>query len=186
MGAPQPKPNLDDFLVWERSQADKHFYFRGEIFARVGVRQAHAHATLNIGAALKSALRGSPCRVFVADMMVKVEAADAAFYPDVTVSCDARDWATPYHLAHPTLIVEVLSDSTAAFDRGEKFSACRLLSSLMEYVLVDVDARRVEVYRKNSAGRWDLFEFRQGEPATFASISATIAAETLYEDVEAA
>lgn len=185
MGVPQPKPNLDDFLVWERDQTDKHFYFRGEIFAMVGVRQAHAHVTLNIGAALKSALRGSPCRVFVADMMVKVAAADAAFYPDVTVSCAARDRETPYHLTHPKLIVEVLSDSTAAFDRGRKFAACRLLPSLEEYVLVDIDARRVEAYRKNAAGRWELFEFRHAEPVTFASVGATMEAEAVYEDVEA-
>jgi len=186
MGVPQPKPKFEDFLDWERSQSEKHFYFHGEIFAMVGVRQAHAHVTGNLFAALKSTLRGSPCRVFVADMLVKVEAAEAAFYPDIVVSCDERDRTTPYHLAHPKLIVEVLSESTAAFDRGPKFAAFRQLPSLEEYVLIDIDARRVEAYRKNSAGRWELFEFCNAAPVTLASVGATLAAETVYEDVEAA
>lgn len=184
MALPQESLSLDAFIDWEMAQPERHFFYRGEVFAMVGVRQAHAHVALNVGAALKSALRGTPCRAFVADMKLKVEAADALFYPDVMVSCDARDKATPLYLSHPKLIVEVLSDSTAAFDRGAKFAACRMIDTLEEYVLVDIDARRVEAFRRNVTGRWELFEFPGETPTEFASIGITLDAATLYENVE--
>lgn len=184
MGVPHPKPTLEHFLAWENEQAERHFYYRGEIFAMVGVRQAHAHASGNIYAALKSALRGTPCRAFIADMKLLVEAADMVFYPDVMVSCDARDRATPLHLSHPKLVIEVLSESTASYDRGIKFVACRRIDTLEEYVLVDLEARRIEVFRKNAEGLWVLYEFSGAQFVTFASVGITLDADTIYENVE--
>lgn len=184
MSLPQPKLSLDAFVEWENAQPERHFFFRGEVFAMVGVRQAHAHGAGNIFAAFKSALRGTPCRTFIADVKLRIEAADALFYPDVMVSCDARDRATPLYLSHPKLIVEVLSESTAAFDRGAKFAACRLIDTLEEYVLVDLDARRVEAFRRNAEGRWELYEFLKDDAVEFASIGVTLDAATLYENVE--
>lgn len=184
MSLPQPKLSLDAFVEWENAQPERHFFFRGEVFAMVGVRQAHAHVALNLGAAFKSALRGTPCRTFIADVKLRIAAADALFYPDVMVSCDVRDRATPLYLSHPKLIVEVLSESTAAFDRGAKFASCRLIDTLEEYVLVDLDARRVEAFRRNSEGRWELYEFTGDADVEFASIGVTLDAPTLYENVE--
>lgn len=184
MALPQPKLSLEAFLDWENVQPERHYFFRGEVFAMVGVRQAHAHVAGNVFAALKSALRGTPCRAFVADMKLRIDAADALFYPDGMVSCDARDKATPLYLAWPKLIVEVLSDSTAAFDRGAKFTACRQIDTLEEYVLIDIDARRVEAFRRNAAGRWELFEFAGEAAVEFASVGVTLDAATLYENVE--
>lgn len=184
MALPQTKMTLEDFLAWEDEQAERHLFYRGEVFAMVGVRQAHATVSLNLGAAFKIALRGTPCRAFVADMKLRVDAADTVFYPDVMVSCDSRDWTTPLFLSHPKLIVEVLSASTAAFDRGEKFAACRTLDTLEEYALVDIDARRVEVFRRNAEGRWVLYEFGEGETLELASLGITVTAEAVYENVE--
>jgi Uma2 family endonuclease len=184
MGVPHPKPTLEHFLAWENEQAERHFYYRGEIFAMVGVRQAHAHASGNIYAALKSALRGTPCCAFIADMKLLVEGADMVFYPDVMVSCDARDRATPLHLSHPKLVIEVLSESTASYDRGIKFVACRRIDTLEEYVLVDLEARRIEVFRKNAEGLWVLYEFSGAQFVTFASVGITLDADTIYENVE--
>jgi Uma2 family endonuclease len=184
MALPQAKLSLDTFIAWENTQPERHFFFRGEVFAMVGVRQAHAHGAGNIFAAFKSALRGTPCRTFIADVKLRIEAADALFYPDVMVSCDARDKATPLYLSHPKLIVEVLSESTAAFDRGAKFAACRMIDTLAEYVLVDLDARRIEAFRRNAEGRWELFEFLRDAPVEFASIGVTLDAATVYENVE--
>ncbi len=93
----------------------------------VGVRQSHNVATLNLAGHLRSELKGSPCRVFIESVKTRIEAADCFFYPDVVVTCDARDRATPDYVSHPLLVVEVLSDSTAAFDRGNKFAAYRKL-----------------------------------------------------------
>lgn len=184
MALPQEKLSLEAFLAWETAQADRYFFYRGEVFAMVGVRQAHAHVAGNVFAAFKSALRGTPCHTFVADMKLRVDAADALFYPDVMVTCDARDKATPNYLAHPKLIVEVLSDSTAAFDYGAKFAACRQIDTLEEYALIDVEARRVEVFRRNAAGRWELYDFAAAGAVEFASIGVTLDVATLYENVE--
>lgn len=184
MALSRPKLTLDGFLAWENEQPTRNFFYRGVVFAMVGVRQAHAHVTLNIGTALKTALRGTSCHAFVADMKLRIDAADAVFYPDVMVGCDPRDRATPLHLSHPKLIVEVLSDSTAAFDRGEKFVACRRIDTLAEYALVDIDARRVEVFRRNAEGLWVLHEFVGAQPVEFASVGVAIPVDVLYENVE--
>lgn len=186
MALPKEKPTLETYLAWESEQPGRNFYYRGEIFAMVGVRQAHAHVALNVGAAFKSALRGTPCRAFVSDVKLRIDAADAVFYPDVMVSCDPRDRETPLYLSHPRLLVEVLSDSTAAFDRGEKFAACRQVDTLEEYALIDIDVRRVEVFRRNTEGRWVLYEFTGAEPVEFASIGITLDSAVLYENVETA
>ena len=174
---------LTEYMDWEAEQPERNMYYRGEAFAMVGARQAHVLVSLNIGAALKTALRGGPCRTFVSDMKLRIDAADAVFYPDVMVSCDPRDRATPLWLSYPVLVVEVLSDSTAAFDRGAKFSACRGIDSLMEYALVDIDTRRVEVYRRNAEGLWVLHDYAQGAAVEFASVAVVMTAEAVFEEV---
>lgn len=181
----QEKLSLEAFFDWEAKQPERHFFRRGEAFAMIGVRQAQATVTLNIGAALKSALRGTPCCAFVADMKLRIDLADAVFCPDVMVTCDARDRATPMWLAYPKLIIEVLADSAAAFDRGAKFAACRLIDALEEYALIDLDAQSVEEFRRNAAGRRELFEFTGGMAVEFASVGVTLDAATIYEGVEA-
>jgi Uma2 family endonuclease len=115
------------YLAWEETQEERHEYIAGEVFAMVGVRQSHNLATLNLATLLRRELKGSPCRVFVEAVKTRVEAADCFFYPDVVVTCDPRDRLTPDYVSHPLLVAEVLSESTAAFDRGRKFAAYRKL-----------------------------------------------------------
>ena len=158
MSLPARKPmmNLASFLEWEAGQPDKHEFWRGEIFAMTGARQAHVVIALNVASLLKSHLRGTPCRAYISDMQLAVDAADAVFYPDVFVSCSPADLAAERTLRAPTVIIEVLSDSTAAFDRGNKFAAYRLLDSLQEYVLIDPDQQRVDLYRRTEDNQWLL------------------------------
>ena len=151
--------SADDYLAWEECQEEKHEYVAGEVFAMVGARHEHVVVTLNLPSALKQRLRGGPCQAYVSDLKLRVEAADAFFYPDVMVSCDQRDHAVSLFIAYPTLIAEVLSDSTAAYDRGDKFAAYRTLPSLQEYVVVDIRARRVETFRRASDGDWLFHEY---------------------------
>ena len=145
---------LEAFLDWENRQSARHEFYRGEVFAMVGARRVHGIVALNVATALKSRLKGKPCMVFIENMKLRV-ADDALFYPDVFVTCDARDLRTEMVFEHPTLVVEVLSESTQAFDRGAKFAAYRSLASLREYLLIDPDLRTVELFRRNAAG---LFE----------------------------
>lgn len=186
MCVPREKLSIEGFLAWEEGQSERHYFWRGEVYAMVGVRQSHAIVALNLAAAIKLALRGTPCRTFMADMRLRIDAAEAVFYPDVMVSCDARDRTTPTYLSHPKLVVEVLSPAMADFDRGAKFAAYRLIDTLEEYALIDVDARRVELFRRNAAGRWELYEFNAGQAVEFASVGLSLSPESLYENVEPA
>lgn len=186
MGLPQEKPKFDAeaYLAWEAAQPERHEYVAGEVFAMVGVLQAHNIATLNLASAMRQALKGTSCRVFVKAVKTRVEVADCYFYPDVVVSCDARDRATPDYLSHPLLVAEVLSESTAAFDRGDKFAAYRKLESLQEYVFVDLPAKRIEVFRRNAEQHWVLYEYTEGETIEFASLALSLPVAMVLEDTD--
>jgi Uma2 family endonuclease len=159
MSVPQPTARFSraDYFEWEALQVGKNEYVAGEVFAMVGARQAHVVVSLALAARFREHLRGTRCRAYGADMKLEVVAADAVFYPDVMVSCDEADRQRDLALQAPKLIVEVLSDSTAAYDRGAKFAAYRKLDSLHEYLLVDIDARRLELFRREPVG-WVLHE----------------------------
>jgi Uma2 family endonuclease len=172
------------YLAWEDQQAEKHEYLRGEVFAMVGARREHVVVAGNLYAALKQRLRGGPCQAYVSDLKLRVEAADAYFYPDVMVSCDPRDHAASQFVAHPTLIVEVLSESTAAFDRGDKFAAYRTLPSLQEYVLVDIQARRVETFRRTADQDWLFHAYLSGGgDCLFPALGVSVPFDEIFENV---
>lgn len=186
MALPQTENRFDAaaYLAWEEAQPGRNEYVAGEVFAMVGVRQSHNVATLNLATLLRRELKGSPCRVFIESVKTRIEAADCFFYPDVLVTCDARDRQTPEYVSHPLLIVEVLSDSTAAFDRGAKFAAYRKLESLRDYVLVDVAAQRVEVFRRNPENHWVLYDYAPGDSVEFASLAVSLPLAELLEDTQ--
>lgn len=154
--ATQHRLNLAEFLAWEPTQTDKHEYWQGEVFAMTGAGQAHVLVAGNCFAALKTYLRGTPCRVYISDMQLAVEQADAAFYPDVFVSCHPEDMRAERVLRHPKIIIEVLSASTAAYDRGEKFNAYRQIPDLQEYILIDPEHRRIDIFRRTEHDEWLL------------------------------
>lgn len=172
------------YLAWEETQADRNEYIAGEVFAMVGVRQSHNVATLNLATILRRELKGSPCRVFVESVKTRVEAADCFFYPDVAVTCDTRDRQTPDYISHPILVIEVLSDSTAAFDRGAKFAAYRKLESLQEYMLVDVAAQRVEIFRRNPENHWVLYDYDAADTLEIAALALRVAMSEVLDDTQ--
>jgi len=173
------------YLEWEKTSDGKHEYLNGEVLARARAKDAHVTVCGNLVAHLHAHLRGGPCRVYMADMKVSVEKVNAFFYPDIAVTCDARDRETEYYKRFPTLIVEVHSESTAAFDRGNKFSHYRKLDSLREYVLIDPDTMSVDCFRLDEVtGHWVLYPFTAGETLELASIGFSAPIESLYENVE--
>ncbi|EQD37153.1 protein containing DUF820 [mine drainage metagenome] len=180
MPLPLARMSLQAFLDWENQQPGRNEFYRGEVFAMVGARRVHGVIVGNVFAALKSRLKGRPCQAFVESMKVRV-ADDVVFYPDVFVTCDARDLRTEMVFEHPMLIVEVLSASTQAFDRGAKFAAYRGLTSLREYVLIDPDTRGVEVFRRNERGLFELHD--QSGTAVLASLDASIPMGDVFEGV---
>ncbi|OAI11080.1 hypothetical protein A1507_20930 [Methylomonas koyamae] len=177
--------SAEDYLTWEETQAEKHEFVAGEVFAMTGARQDHVVVSLNIASALKQRLRGTPCRAYMADLKLKVEAADAFFYPDVMVSCHPSDLGNQQYISNPSLIVEVLSDSTADYDRGGKFVAYRKLESLREYLIVDIDARRVECFRRTADNDWLLHDYVGESECELNSLGVQIPMAEIFEDIKA-
>ncbi|HSW07834.1 MAG TPA: Uma2 family endonuclease [Aquabacterium sp.] len=182
----KPLMSADDFLAWDAHEPVRHEFVRGEVFAMAGAEERHVTVALSIAMALRTHLRGTPCRTFITDMKLSVAAADAYFYPDVMVTCSATDATQPLIKSEPLLVVEVLSPSTAAYDRGGKFAAYRQLPSLREYLLVDPDSRRSDLYRKGADGLWVLHPSDAGQGVQLASVDLTIDAEALWADMPSA
>ena len=172
-----------DYLAWEAAQLDRHEYIDGEVFAMAGAEDRHVTVAGNLYIALRQHLGGSPCRTFMSDMRLHVASANSYFYPDVLVTCSALDLASPLVKTEPKLIAEVLSPSTAAYDRGVKFSHYRSLASLQEYVLIDLDSRSTDCYRKGADGLWVLHPFARGEPVALASVALELTAAQLFAEV---
>ena len=172
-----------DYLVWESAQLDRHEFLDGEVFAMAGAEDRHVTVSMNLAFALRQHLSGSPCRTFMSDMRLHVAAANSYFYPDVLVTCSALDLDSPMLKTEPRLIAEVLSPSTAAYDRGVKFSHYRSLASLQEYLLIDLDTRSTDCFRKRDDGLWVLHPFARGEPVSLASVALELRADQLFAEV---
>lgn len=175
--------SLQDYLAGEELSFIKHEYIDGQIYAMTGASDAHVTIAGNLFALLRSHVRGSGCRVYMADMKAYIEAANIFYYPDVMVTCDERDRAFPNHKKYPCLIVEVLSRKTEAFDRGDKFADYQQLETLQEYVLISQKRQRVECLRRNGEGFWVLQTYNQGSEIYLASIDFRTSISALYEDV---
>lgn len=184
MIAPPDYLSADDYLRLEADSDIKHEYIDGGAYAMAGVSDVHVTISLNLAVLLRVHTRGSGCRVYISDMKLRVEATNSFFYPDVMVTCDPRDGESRNHKGFPKVLVEVLSDSTEAFDRGDKFASYRTLETLEEYVLISTRHRRVEIFRRGEAGRWVLETYSDGKE-TFAleSLGFTGTVAELYEDV---
>jgi Uma2 family endonuclease len=174
--------SAEEFLAWDAHERVKHEFVRGEVFAMAGAEERHLNAAGNVYIALRTHLRGTPCRTFMADMKLRVEAADCFYYPDVLVTCSETD-TDPLVKREAVLVVEVLSPSTAAFDRGDKFADYRLLPSLREYLLLDPDKRRGDLYRKGEDGLWVLHPFGTDEVVRLESVGLELGAAVLWEEV---
>lgn len=182
--AEKPKISAEDYLTGESASPAKHEYVAGEVFAMAGAGEAHVTVAGNLFALLRDHVRGSPCRVYISDMKVRVEEADAFYYPDVFVTCDPADGRENLFKRDPTLVVEVLSESTAAFDRGAKFAHYRLLDSLREYVLIEPERPSIDVFRRNADGNWVLHPIGEGGRLELESLDFHCPVEAIYEDVE--
>lgn len=173
-----------EYLVLEQKSETKHEWLNGEIFDMAGSTLEHAALALSVAAELRNALRDQPCRVFSSDLRVKILATHLCTYPDATVACRTTETAPddPNALVNPTLIVEVLSDSSEAYDRGEKFAHYRRIPSLQEYVMISQKARRIEVYRRSEGGPWALYEAGPGESVRLESVGCSLVVDEIYRN----
>lgn len=186
MGLPAEKTRFtaEDYLQWEAGQPLRHEYVDGEVFAMAGADDRHVTVSLNAAMALRQHLSGTPCRTYMADMKLHVQAANSFHYPDVMVTCSPADAQDRLVKREPRLLIEVLSESTAGYDRGAKFGFYRLLPSLQEYALIDPQDRTVDVYRKGPDGLWVLHPFAAGATVRLDSVGLDLPAAVLFAEVD--
>ena len=178
------KMSGDEYLAWEAEQTEKHDFIDGEAYAMADAESGHVTTSLNMAMALRQHLAGTPCRTFIADMKVQAKEGDNYFYPDVVVTCSDADRSSSLVKREPTLIIEVLSPSSAAYDRGEKFARYRSIASLKEIAFIDMSSRRTDVYRRGADGLWVLHPFDAGAAVTLASVELTVSAAIMFAEVD--
>jgi Uma2 family endonuclease len=179
----QPKLTLEAYLAWESEQPERHEFHRGEVFAMGGGRRAYGCVVGNLLRHFLNQLAGSRCRAFSGGMKLQV-GDDTVLYPDVFVTCDKADLATEMIFKAPTLVVEVLSPSTQAYDRSQKFALYRRIPALQEYILVDPDTRRVEAFRRGADGLWDLHDMSDGDTMEAASVGCRVALADVFDGID--
>lgn len=183
--APGEEMSFADYIAREKTSEVKHQFLDGEVFAMAGGTLEHAQLAANIIGGLTSRLHGGPCRVFTSDARIRVSATGLTTYPDVSVICGPieRDPEDPNTATNPKLIVEVLSESTEAFDRGKKFEHYRKIPSLVAYLLVSQDEPLIEVYTRNDDGTWTLAEARPPGEVRLEALGCRLSVAEIYAGV---
>jgi Uma2 family endonuclease len=178
----------EEYLIMERVSPVKHEYFNGEIYQMAGSSEEHANISSNININLGIQLKKRPCKTYHSDLRVHIPSTGLYTYPDVFVVCGKPQLLDDTYLdtvTNPVLIVEVLSPSTADYDKGAKFEHYRTIDSLQEYVLVWQDKKRVARYTKQSDNSWNLQDFI-GDDADIElkSIECLLTMDDIYDKVE--
>jgi len=177
-----PTMSVEEYFELEENNPDTRYeYFDGYVYLMSGGSANHATISGNIYAILRNFLRGGPCRAYNSDMKVRVSE-KRYFHPDVTVSCDPRDRGTAYFIQSPRLVVEVLSPSTEARDRGRKLQYYLACPSIEEYLLVDARSMRIEIYRKEQT-KWIYDAFEADDEVELTSLGIRFPVAYAYEDV---
>ena len=178
-----PQLTPAEYLAWEEQQEFRHEYADGEVYAMTGGTLNHSEIASNFTTILKNHLRGSGCKVFNSDAKVQILESNSYLYPDVSVTCDGRDRSATKFISHPCLIVEVLSPTTEAYDRGDKFALYRRSTTLQDYVLVSTNAMRVDLYQRNDRGRWEILSYDAGDSIDLPSVNLSVSVAQIYEDI---
>lgn len=158
---PSSRISSEEYLENERKAQTKSEYFRGESFAMGCSNVRHVLIVTNLVGELSQKLRQRPCKVYSTDLRLKVSPAGLYTYPDVMVTCGEEKYDDEHAdtLLNPSLIIEVLSESTKNYDRGQKFETYRTLPSLMEYLTIGQDEVHVEQWVRQPDQRWVLTEY---------------------------
>jgi Uma2 family endonuclease len=158
--AAKAKITVEEYLALERASEMKHEFYDGEVFHKTGGTPAHSLIATNFAAETRAALKDRPCVVYNSDLRVKVNPTGQYTYPDVTIACGQHQFDDEQQdtLINPTVVVEVLSKSTAIYDRGTKSKHYRKIESLQALILIEQESPVVEVYRRQLEGKWVLTE----------------------------
>ncbi len=179
-----PVLNEQDYLDLETHSQVRHEYVEGYIFAMSGTTKAHNQIAGNLYMLIRSHTRGTRCRVYMAEVKVRIPRKQIYYYPDIMVGGDPTDHQSEYCLERPCLLIEVLSESTQQIDKREKLLAYQTITSLQEYVIVSQTAPLVEVHRRDEQGPWYVDTYNtMEEKIYFHCLDLQVAMQDIYEDV---
>jgi Uma2 family endonuclease len=179
-----PRFTPEEYFDWEEQQLERHELIDGEVYAMTGGTVNHSRIGLKFGALLDNHLSGSNCQTLNSDCRVNIVQSNNYIYPDVSVTCDDRDKTTTKYITYPCLIIEVLSFSTEAYDRGGKFRMYRQNPVLQDYVLVSSEQVEIDLYHKTESGSWEIINYQAGDKIELKSVNLTFPIERIYEGIE--
>ena len=173
----------EEYFAWEAQQLEKHEYIGGQVYAMSGGSKNHSLISVRLTTLLANHLEGSGCETGNSDLRVNIVETTDYTYPDISVTCDERDKETTQYITYPCLIVEVLSDSTEAYDRGGKFRLYQNNPVLQDYLLVSSTRIEIDLYQKNDAGSWLIINYKTDDTITLKSINLTFPIEQIYRNL---
>jgi Uma2 family endonuclease len=179
-----PKFTPEEYFAWSETQLEKHEYIDGEVYAMSGASVNHGRIAIKLTAMLDTHLDNSGCITGNSDIRVNIVGTNNYTYPDGSVSCDDRDKTTTQYITYPCLIVEVLSNSIEAYDRGSKFRMYRNNPVLQDYLLVSSTSIEMDLYHKNDAGEWVIINYQAGDLIELKSINLSFAIEQIYRNLD--
>jgi Uma2 family endonuclease len=169
-----------EYFAWEVTQLEKHEYIDGKVYAMSGGSVNHGRIAIRFTAMFDSHLENTGCITGNSDVKVNIFGSNNYTYPDASVTCDDRDKTTTQYITYPCLIVEVLSKTTEAYDRGGKFRMYRQNPALIDYLLVSSTSIEIDLYHKNDAGDWLIINYKPGDTIELKSINLNFPIEQVY------
>ncbi|MGB5970449.1 MAG: Uma2 family endonuclease [Spirulinaceae cyanobacterium] len=178
-----PQLTPQEYFAWEEKQLEKHEYIDGQVYAMSGGSKNHSLISVRFITLFANHLKGSGCETGNSDLRVNIFGTNDYTYPDVSITCSDQDKTTTQYITHPCLIVEVLSDSTEAYDRGGKFRMYRKNPALRDYLLVSSSRVEIDLYHKNDAGEWIIINYQKGDTIELESINLSFSIEQVYRNL---
>lgn len=179
-----PQLTPEEYFAWEEQQVEKYEYIDGRVYAMGGGSVTHGRISIRFTAMFDAHLEGSGCITGNSDIKVKIAETNDYTYPDASVTCDDRDRNNSNYFTYPCLIVEVLSKSTEAYDRGGKFRLYRNNPVLQDYLLVNSTRVEVDLYQKKETGEWILVNYQPGDTVELKSINFSFQVEPVYRGLD--
>jgi Uma2 family endonuclease len=175
-----PRLTPEEYFAWEEKQLEKHEYIDGQVYAMSGGSINHGRIAIRFTALFETHLADSGYITGNSDIKVNILKTNNYTCPDASVTCDARDKTTTQYITYPCLIVEVLSNSTEAYDRGGKFRLYRSNPILQDYLLVSSTSIEMDLYHQNDAGEWIIINYKEGDTVELKSIHLSFPIEQVY------
>ncbi|MEQ8972978.1 MAG: Uma2 family endonuclease [Coleofasciculus sp. C1-SOL-03] len=184
--APEKFPTLtpEEYFTWEEQQLEKHELIDGQVYAMGGGSKNHSLLAAKFITLFTTHLEGSGCDTATSDLRINIVGTNNYTYPDVSVTCDDRDKTTTQYITYPCLVVEVLSPSTEAYDRGSKFRMYRHNPALQDYLLVSSTRMEIDLYHKKETGEWLIINYQAGDTIELKSINLSFPIEQIYRNLD--